>query len=205
MTGKPEHEAGEQWQSYLVACADCLKFVQQHIPLVRRVLDRLSDLLPPQVDEDELVAHLVYELLQMASGEADASSLEPHLWQAALTYLRGHPVVKAAAKWLGRDLYTTSDENVLREVALVLTVFADRWLPTESEADQGLLAEAMSRLASYERLALALYFYDGLTLPEIAEVLDIPPDEAAGLYASALRQLRTNLAELSAADIAAAA
>jgi hypothetical protein len=171
-------------------------FVQDNLQAVRRVLLRLSPLLPPQIPEHEIVGNLVLGLTDGSVNQLPGDTLDDRLWNCALAYLRAHPLVQAASKWLALDPEDDSPE-ALREAALALTVFADRWLPSETRQDQELLARAMSRLGTYERLIMALFFYDGLSVPEIAQALDLPPDEVASLYLAAIRQLRTNLAHLS--------
>ncbi len=176
------------------AALEPLRYVQDNLAVVRRVLDRLGGLLPPQICEDDLAAQLVLKLVEHAAAETPAAALEEGLWREALACLRDHPLMQAAARWLDQPPDEDDSPEALREAALALTVFADRWLPDETSEDEELLAWALSRLGTYERLAMALFFYDGLTLPEIGEVLDLPPDEVAALYGLALRQLRWNLA-----------
>lgn len=193
---------GPQWNEALLdAAEEVLKFVRANLPAVRHVMARISDLLPPQIDEEEVAAHLV---LKLAEGIYDPSvRRDPAgwLWQEALAYLRSHPVVKAAARWLhaGTEADMLTDEQ-LRAIALALTVFGFQWLPQGDEMSEEILARAMTRLPTEERLALAMYYFEGLTLPEIAEALDIAPDEASALYASAIRHLKQNVA-LVAADM----
>ncbi len=183
------------------ALVEPLQFLQENLSAVAYVMARIGDLLPPQIDEDEVIAHLV---LRLAEGTYEPSARRDPagwLWQEALDYLRGHPVVKAAARWLhartDTELLTTDQ---LREVALALTVFGDLWLPGNDPDSQRLLAQALTRLPTDERLALAMYYFDGLTLPEIAEALDLPPDEASVLYANAMRHLKQNVAMVAMGD-----
>ena len=57
-----------------------------------------------------------------------------------------------------------------------------------------LLAEAIERLADQERLVVSLYYFDGLTLAEIGEVLGVTESRACQIHGKAVMQLRLRLA-----------
>lgn len=58
------------------------------------------------------------------------------------------------------------------------------------------LAEAIDRLPERERLVIALYYYEGLTLKEIGKVLDVSESRASQLHTKAVLHLRAALSEL---------
>ncbi|MBC7330990.1 MAG: FliA/WhiG family RNA polymerase sigma factor [Synergistetes bacterium] len=59
------------------------------------------------------------------------------------------------------------------------------------------LAKAISELPERERLVINLYYYEGLTLKEIGEVLGVSEARVCQLHSSAILKLRTLLKRLS--------
>ena len=58
-----------------------------------------------------------------------------------------------------------------------------------------LLADAINRVPNRERLVLALYYYEGLTLSEIGDVLGVTESRVCQIHTKAILQLRARLAE----------
>ncbi|MFO8081853.1 MAG: sigma factor-like helix-turn-helix DNA-binding protein [Armatimonadota bacterium] len=65
--------------------------------------------------------------------------------------------------------------------------------PRGSTHDDGRLKSAISELPLQQRQALALYFEDGLTFPEIAELLKITPDAAQAAFGRAATRIRAGV------------
>jgi RNA polymerase sigma factor for flagellar operon FliA len=61
-----------------------------------------------------------------------------------------------------------------------------------------LLADAINRMPDRERLVLTLYYYEGLTLAEIGEVLGVTESRICQIHTKAILQLRGRLTEPSA-------
>lgn len=55
------------------------------------------------------------------------------------------------------------------------------------------LAEAVDRLGERERTAISLFYFEGLTNKEVAEVMGVSPARVCFLHARALRKLRDSL------------
>lgn len=55
------------------------------------------------------------------------------------------------------------------------------------------LAEAIAKLPERERLVVALYYYEGLTLKEIGEILDISESRVSQIHTKAVFRLRGRL------------
>ena len=53
-----------------------------------------------------------------------------------------------------------------------------------------LLADAINRMPDRERLVLTLYYYEGLTLAEIGEVLGVTESRVCQIHTKAILQLR---------------
>lgn len=58
-----------------------------------------------------------------------------------------------------------------------------------------LLAESINRMPDRERLVLTLYYYEGLTLAEIGDVLQVTESRVCQIHTKAILQLKSRLAE----------
>jgi RNA polymerase sigma factor for flagellar operon FliA len=65
----------------------------------------------------------------------------------------------------------------------------------EVEEMKQILAGAISRLGDREKLVLMLYYYEGLTLAEIGEVLGVTESRVCQIHTKAVIQLRSRMAE----------
>ena len=63
----------------------------------------------------------------------------------------------------------------------------------ESEEVKTILAGAIERLPEREKLVIALYYYEGLTLKEIGEVLGVTESRVSQLHTKAVLRLRARL------------
>ena len=58
-----------------------------------------------------------------------------------------------------------------------------------------LLADMIMRMGDRERLVLTLYYYEGLTLAEIGQVLGVTESRVCQIHTKAILQLRSRLTE----------
>jgi RNA polymerase sigma factor for flagellar operon FliA len=65
----------------------------------------------------------------------------------------------------------------------------------ETEEMRQFLADAINRMPDRERLVLTLYYYEGLTLAEIGEVLGVTESRVCQIHTKAIFQLRGRLQE----------
>lgn len=65
----------------------------------------------------------------------------------------------------------------------------------EVEETKQMLAAAINRLPEREKLVLSLYYYEGLTLGQIGEVLHITESRVCQIHTKAVLQLRSRLTE----------
>jgi len=63
----------------------------------------------------------------------------------------------------------------------------------ESEEIKDILAEAIERLPEREKTVIALYYYEGLTLKEIGQVLGVTESRVSQLHTKAVLRLRARL------------
>jgi RNA polymerase sigma factor FliA len=64
----------------------------------------------------------------------------------------------------------------------------------EVEEMRQILAEAINRLGEREKIVLTLYYYEGLTLNEIGDVLGVTESRVCQIHTKAVLQLRSKLA-----------
>jgi len=65
----------------------------------------------------------------------------------------------------------------------------------EVEEMKHILANAINRLGDREKIVLTLYYYEGLTLAEIGEVLGVTESRVCQIHTKSVLQLRSRLAE----------
>jgi RNA polymerase sigma factor for flagellar operon FliA len=65
----------------------------------------------------------------------------------------------------------------------------------EVEEMKQILAGAINRLGDREKIVLTLYYYEGLTLAEIGEVLGVTESRVCQIHTKAVLQLRARMAE----------
>ena len=63
----------------------------------------------------------------------------------------------------------------------------------ETEEIKTILASAIERLPERERMVIALYYYEGLTLKEIGQVLGVTESRVSQLHTKAVLRLRAKL------------
>ena len=63
----------------------------------------------------------------------------------------------------------------------------------ETEEMRQVLADAINRMPDRERLVLTLYYYEGLTLAEIGEVLGVTESRVCQIHTKAVLQLRSRI------------
>jgi len=64
----------------------------------------------------------------------------------------------------------------------------------EVEEMRHILAEAINRMPEREKIVLTLYYYEGLTLAEIGEVLSVTESRVCQIHTKAVLQLRSRIA-----------
>jgi RNA polymerase sigma factor for flagellar operon FliA len=70
----------------------------------------------------------------------------------------------------------------------------------ESEEMKHILAQAINRLSEREKIVVTLYYYEGMTLNEIGQVLGVTESRICQMHTKAVMQLRTRIAEQSRTD-----
>ena len=63
----------------------------------------------------------------------------------------------------------------------------------EDEETRGMLADAINDLSEREKVVLTLYYFEGLTLAEIGDILGVTESRVCQIHTKAVGQLRTHL------------
>jgi len=66
----------------------------------------------------------------------------------------------------------------------------------ESQETRGLLAAAIGSLSDREKIVVTLYYFEGLTLAEIGEILGVTESRVCQIHTKAVGSLRGQLAEV---------
>ena len=100
---------------------------------------------------------------------------------------------------LALDEVVSSGSDRGDQVALIDTI-ADKGLdPTwglESQETRGLLAAAINSLSEREKIVVTLYYFEGLTLAEIGEILGVTESRVCQIHTKAVGGLRGQLTEV---------
>jgi RNA polymerase sigma factor for flagellar operon FliA len=70
----------------------------------------------------------------------------------------------------------------------------------EDKESKEILSQAIMQLGDRERTVLSLYYYEGLTLAEIGEILGVTESRVCQIHTKAVLQLRARLSDRTAAD-----
>jgi len=88
-------------------------------------------------------------------------------------------------------------ESVSLVDTLADTRAADPESSFESEETRHILAQAINVLPERERLVITLYYYEGLTLAQIGQVLGVTESRVCQMHTKAVLQLRNKMAEVT--------
>ncbi|HZB01416.1 MAG TPA: FliA/WhiG family RNA polymerase sigma factor, partial [Actinomycetota bacterium] len=100
---------------------------------------------------------------------------------------------------LALDEVVSSGSDRGEQVSLIDTL-ADKGIdPTwglESQETRGLLAAAINSLSEREKIVVTLYYFEGLTLAEIGEILGVTESRVCQIHTKAVGGLRGQLSEV---------
>ncbi|MGQ9461939.1 MAG: sigma-70 family RNA polymerase sigma factor [Candidatus Fervidibacter sp.] len=227
------------WRTYQANRDDQSKeaLVQAYLHLVKRTVARIKPLLPPSVEEGDLISYGLIGLLESIDRfdqtkgvpfEAFAiqrirgaivDGLRQMGWLPRSAYQRtkqlqdtienleqrlGHPPTEEE---LAGELGLTSEEysEFVMEAAPVTILPLEELLPLAERASERsileehqrelveILAAAVNQLPEKERLVITLYFYEQMTLKEIAKVMKLTEGRVCQLKTQALVRLKAAL------------
>ncbi len=147
-------------------------------------------------DTPEAGSRLLRIAVESLRGWARASFWFRSAWPCRVAPLcaalqRGATADHAIAAELG--VHTTDLSHRFLEAGLVFAVSPELIAPP-GLAESAALASAVAELPALQRKLLVLYFRDGLSFPEIAELLELPQPRAQETYGRAAASVRAYLA-----------
>ena len=137
-------------------------------------------------------AKLEHQLHRAPTDQEMADALETTIddFQASLVRISNSSVVALD------ELWTVSDSSG-DQVSLLDTIQDDDAVDPAQELDltdmKDRLADAIARLPEREKLVVALYYYENLTLREIGEVLGVTESRVSQLHTKAVLRLKSRL------------
>lgn len=228
------------WQTYQSNRDDNSReaLVNAYLHLVKRVVARIKPLLPPSIEEDDLISYGLIGLLEAIDRfdrnrgvpfEAFATQrirgaildgLRSMGWLPRSAYHKAKQLqdtIEALEQKLGHapteqelaeELGLTEDEyaEFVMEAAPITILPLEELLPLAEKAREQdimdehrrrelieVLAQAIEQLPERERLVITLYFYEQLTLKEIAKVMKLTEGRVCQLKTQALMRLKAAL------------
>lgn len=184
-------ETGYRFQTYAVqrirgAIVDELRSmdwvprsVRRKAREIEKAIARLQTELGRPPDDAELAAALEITTETLADHLAQISMTSVGALDAALTGTDGNAI---------RVVDTVADEDTLRPEQHI-----------DELAMRELLMEAMNRITEREQQVLALYYFEGLTLSQIGEIIGVTESRVSQIHSKAILTLRSHIERASAA------
>jgi RNA polymerase sigma factor for flagellar operon FliA len=187
------------------------RLVVAYSPLVKYVAGRMASGLPSHVEEADLISYgvrarareiekvhakLEHDLQRTPTEEEMAGKLDMSLdeFRDALLEIANSSVLALD------DLWTVADPGG-GQISLLDTIRDPTAVDPQQEIDanelKDRLAIAIESVPDRERLVIALYYYENLTLREIGEVLGVTESRVSQLHTKAVIGLRANLQTVS--------
>lgn len=178
-----------------------VKFETFAIPRIRgEVVDALrrTDWAPRSLRQKEREIRTAYERLGRIFGRAatdeevaDELGLSPETFQETLGEVATLSVISLEQRLDGDGSDDSSSE--LSDLIPDETDITER---AEFEERKRFLAAALAELPERERLVVGLYYYEGLTLKEIGQVLGVTEARVSQMHAKSMMRLRGHLTSL---------
>lgn len=185
------------------------ELVERFAHVVRVAMGRLGAQLSPYLDETVLMGRGLITLFEVAEHQQVSS---PRFEEVAMRRIvedlrrlaRSTQWFRSAWSERVEPLCADAAEALLApdglgprftEAGLVFGVSPERMLPVAelNSAQRSQLASVIDDLPAPQRTLLTAYFQDGLSFPEIAELLELPPTQVQALYGRAAVAIRAAL------------
>lgn len=114
-------------------------------------------------------------------------------YEALLAEVAGVALLSLEEAWFGPE---EGEGGVKTAETIADQLARDPVRELQERETQRLLAEAIDRLPERERTVVALYYYEGLTIREIGEVLGVTSSRVSQLHTKAILRLRGRLGRI---------
>lgn len=132
------------------------RVIDDHKNLVYSILLRMTDDHEEANDLAQEVFVKVYRQLKQFKGKSKLST-----WIYKITYFHGLSHLRKQKRWVGEEYYmhAESDEDVENDIAL--------------DEMKGHVSECINQLKPLERTAITLFYFDELSVKDVAEIMNI--------------------------------
>ncbi len=175
-----------------------VKFETYVVPRIRgAILDELRalDWVPRSVRSkakklEKAIMHIEAQLGRMATAEEIARELEMDLeeYEDMLSKISGHAMLS-----LDREISDGGEGNGSLYDLIRNAKSEDPFQQMEEEELQNMLVEFLNGLPENEKLVLALYYYEDLTLKEIGVVMNVSESRVSQIHTKAIKRLQKKL------------
>jgi RNA polymerase sigma factor for flagellar operon FliA len=197
-----DDELGQLWHQWKGSESPVARerLILHYAPLVKYVASRVATGLPASVEQADLVSYGMFGLIdalgkfEPGRGNKFETYAIPRIKGAIIDELRAMDWVPRSVRFKAREL-----EKAHTDLESMLNRLADKNLdPTsgmEGQETRGMLAAAINSLSEREKIVVTLYYFEGLTLAEIGEILGVTESRVCQIHTKAVGGLRGQLSE----------
>jgi RNA polymerase sigma factor (sigma-70 family) len=154
------------------------RLILHYSPLVKFVAGRVGSGLPQNLEQADLVSYGIFGLIDAIEKFDPARGFKFETY--AIARIKGAIIDELRSiDWVPRSVRAKARAIERAEV----------------DEMKHLLADAINRVPDRERLVLTLYYYEGLTLSEIGDVLGVTESRVCQIHTKAILQLRARFLE----------
>ena len=179
-----------------------VKFETYVVPRIRgSILDELRalDWVPRSVRSkakrlEKAIVNIESQLGRMATADEIAKELEMDMeeYEIMLSKVSDHAMMS-----LDREFYESNDANGTLYDLVQNVKSEDPIKQMEEDELQQILVDYLNDLPENEKLVLALYYYEDLTLKEIGTVMQVSESRVSQIHTKAVKRLRQKLKEFT--------
>jgi len=204
------HGIDALWAEYKKSGAKALRdqLIVHYAPVVKYVAGRVSVGLPRHVDEADLASYGIIGLIDAIERFEPARNIKfetyavPRIKGAIIDELRSIDWVPRSVRAKARavvaldEVFRGGDHSDRSTLGETLPDATSGPLDTfEVKETKEALIKAVSEMADREKTVLTLYYYEGLTLAEIGDILGVTESRVCQIHTKAVLQLRAKLAD----------
>ncbi|MBW2320496.1 MAG: sigma-70 family RNA polymerase sigma factor [Deltaproteobacteria bacterium] len=170
------------------------ELVLKYAPLVKNIAERMAVRLPPHICKEELIGPGVLGLFDAI--EKFDSRREIKFRTYANLRIKGAMLDELRKMdWISRSIrrYIHRIEDAMRSLHRQVSDTPSPFDELKIKESKKIISEALSKLSKKEQLVMSLYYYDELTLKEIAKVLNLTESRISQIHSKVIIKLRVKL------------